>query len=87
MHMPSYKLWKEEGEKNDWKMPNAPLWKRLPIIRRIRAAIISHRMERHYAQWRAVGAVFRQPYDDWALWGIAHGFERPKGDADKELAA
>ena len=74
MHKPSYEKWLEDGKRNSWTMPDVPAWKRLPIIRRIRAFRHSMNVQRHNSMWRAMGAI-PTGYDEWVLWGMAHGLE------------
>lgn len=69
--------WIEDGEVNDWVMPRAAWWKRLPVIRRFRAAWHGLRVAVHQDAWtRATGAL-HSGYDNWVLYGIAKGQERP----------
>lgn len=73
------KRWIKDGEKNGWVMPKAVWWKRLPIIRRIRASFLFLRVSRHNGMWaRATGAI-PSGYDSWVLYGIAMGQERTTG--------
>lgn len=67
--------WRQDGERNGWQMPTAPRWKRLPIIRRIRAAHHAARVWRHDAAWSAFGLV-PTGYDEWVIFGMAMGMER-----------
>ena len=73
--MTDLERWKEDAADFGWTMPSASWWKRLPIIRHIRAAWLGWKVERHYALWKAMGAM-QTGYDSWVLYGIAHGFER-----------
>lgn len=67
--------WLEDARMNGWKMPSAPWWKRLPVVRHIRAAYLTGQVVRHQAFWtRATGAL-HSGYDHWVLWGIAQGME------------
>lgn len=67
--------WETAGEANDWVMPRAPLWKRLPIVRHVRGIWHSLMIERHESMWRSLGAL-PSGYDRWVVWGIFHGKER-----------
>ena len=69
-------VWRRAQLENGWIMPTAPWWKRLPIIRNIRAACLMWRVESHYSAWGSIGAFGRSGYDEWVIWGIANGFER-----------
>lgn len=69
--------WKECGERNGWLMPTAPLWKRLPIIRHVRALKDAVALKRHEDMYISMGLI-PTGYDQWVLWGIFHGKERPK---------
>lgn len=66
--------WLEDGAKNGWEpMRPATRWKRLPVIRHMRAFYLKVQIERHYVVWNAMGAM-RSGYDDWALVGIWRGY-------------
>lgn len=67
--------WLQQAERNGWKMPVAPAWKRLPVIRHVRAIWCAIQVERWYSSGPGMIGV-RTGYDDWALWGIWHGLER-----------
>ena len=63
--------WESDGIHNDWIMPAAPKWKRLPIIRHLRAIneyLFVRRLE------RAGNRTFSQ--DRWIALGIWLGKER-----------
>ena len=67
--------WLKDMAYNNWIMPFAPWWKRLPTIRHVRAILLKLRVERHYNS--GVGQYgLRSGYDDWVLYGIWHGYER-----------
>ena len=70
-----YENWQKTGDKNGWKMPSARLWKRLPIIRHVRALWLAWQAEKHAAAWAAMGAI-PSGYDSWILYGIFHGHEK-----------
>jgi hypothetical protein len=73
--------WLKDGRRNGWVMPCAPTWKRLPIIRHVRALVLSERVAKHNAAWLGLGFTQRG-YDAWVLRGIWLGMERKKnGDA------
>jgi hypothetical protein len=75
----SERIWREVAEENGWIMPTAPWWKRLPVIRRFRAAYHSYRAESWANAWGScgVGVGGVNPYDRWVIYGIAAGKERP----------
>lgn len=56
--------WLLDMNQNKWIMPFAPWWKRLPIVRHVRAAALKIKVEN------------RTEYDEWVLYGIWHGLER-----------
>lgn len=60
--------WKTIKARFGWKMPDAPWWKRLPIIRHIRARVWHAFM----TFWNNSNLVL---YDKWFLYGISRGFE------------
>lgn len=64
--------WLKQGRDNGWIMPAAPWWKRLPVIRHLRAAILKSRVEHHNAFWISAGKI-PTGYDEWVLFGIWHG--------------
>lgn len=70
--------WMADGERYGWEMPSASWWKRLPIIRRFRAAWGHYRVDRHNDLMAFIGLI-PTGYDRWVLYGIARGFERKKG--------
>lgn len=69
------KRWHEDAAENGWIMPEAPWWKRLPIIRNIRAAYHARRVDRWIMLWTAMGCL-PSGYDRWVIYGIARGYER-----------
>lgn len=70
----SLALWKADGDRFGYEMPAAPWWKRLPVIRHIRALIAAYRVENHNRFYRALGMI-PTGYDSWVVFGIAQGFE------------
>lgn len=72
--------WREQQIENGWVMPSAPWWKRLPIIRRFRAAWAEYQAERWAAAWGGAGVGIGgvNPYDRWVIYGIATGKERSR---------
>jgi hypothetical protein len=48
-------------------VPAAVWWKRLPIIRHIRAAYHTVQINRHYDQWASVGAIPWGAHKDYAV--------------------
>jgi hypothetical protein len=74
--------WLDDGRLYEWVMPCAPWWKRLPVIRRFRAAWASAKVAEHEAFHRSRGAII-VGYDKWVVWGMAHGYERKQGNRDE----
>lgn len=66
--------WWFDGGKNGWEMPSAPRWKRLPIIRHVRAIFGAIMVERWYHSGPGLIGI-RTGYDEWVLFGIWHGLE------------
>lgn len=75
--MTEIERWKHDGEEYGYSMPVAPAWKRLPIIRHIRAVCSRIAVERWYAFGPGQFGI-RTGYDDWIIFGIWHGLERSK---------
>ncbi len=48
-------------------MKPAVWWKRLPIIRHVRYCIVMYQINRHYDQWRAMGAIPWNAHEDYAI--------------------
>lgn len=76
--MTDLEKWKADGRNLGWKMPSAPWWKRLPVIRHIRVMWIGIQIARHDRFWRAFG-LLPTGYDQWVLFGIWHGKEGRDG--------
>jgi hypothetical protein len=70
--------WAIAGLRNGWKMPLAPWWKRLPVIRHIRVAYHAARLVIWEDFWRRAGYV-PNGYDDWVLAGMWRGWEERAG--------
>ena len=72
------KRWHEDKYKNGWVMPCAPKWKRLPIIRTIRAYWHNYQSCKIARQFGSlgIGLGWQNPYDSWVIYGIATGKER-----------
>ena len=69
------KLWHEQKAHHGWKLPPpAARWKRLPVIRHIRAAFLSVAVELHYSRWASVGFFGRTGYDRWVIYAIYRGW-------------
>lgn len=66
--------WAITGLRNGWKMPAAPWWKRLPLIRHIRVAYHAARLVIWEDFWIRAGYV-PSGYDDWVLHGMWKGWE------------
>lgn len=75
------RLWLEDAKQWGWEMPRASWWKRLPVIRHVRAAMARHRVGQWEAFWLSAGLLPRG-YDRWVIYGIARGFERSEGAAE-----
>lgn len=67
--------WEKDAQGMGWIMPAAPRWKRLPIIRHIRAMALSFGVARHNRFYRSIGKI-PTGYDSWVLHGIWIGKER-----------
>lgn len=67
--------WIKDMERYNWRMPPAPFWKTLPIIRHFRAAYLMHRVRENEAFWGRVGMT-PNGYDRWVIYGIARGYDR-----------
>lgn len=68
--------WQATGERWGWVMPAAPAWKRLPVIRHLRAVWAKVLIERWYSI--GPGSIgIRTGLDDWVVAGIWLGKERP----------
>lgn len=68
--------WVKEGQENNWQMPEAPWWARLPIVRHVRATVIRRKVLLHGVEAAKRGAV-PSTYGIWVVFGIWHGQERP----------
>lgn len=66
--------WATDGVRLGWQMPPAPRWKRLPIVRHLRAVWAAFMVERHYSRMGGLLGL-RTGYDEWVLFGIWHGQE------------
>lgn len=67
--------WLQDKEAYGWEMPAAPWWKKLPIIRHVRAIWAKIQVERWYSHGPGLLGI-RSGYDDWIVYGIFHGKER-----------
>lgn len=80
--MGDFERWKADGVAYGWVMPAAPWWKRLPVVRHVRAVWNGFWVEVWYR--KGPGSLgLRTGYDNWVLWGIAHGHERRTGDPSR----
>jgi hypothetical protein len=77
--------WAIAGLRNGWKMPTAPWWKRLPVIRHVRVMYHAARLVIWEDFWTRAGYV-PNGYDDWVLAGMWRGWEerRPAGSGSRE---
>jgi len=48
-------------------IPAAVWWKRLPVIRHVRAIRLSVQLARHYSAWEAMGAIAWDAHKDYAV--------------------
>jgi hypothetical protein len=71
----SERNWLDDAEDNGWLMPSAPKWKRLPVVRHIRAMYHSWRVSRHQQMWTAATGALHSGYDRWVIYGMARGWE------------
>ena len=67
--------WEKDAQGMGWSMPTAPAWKRLPIIRHVRAIYHAINVSRHNAFYRSMGMI-PTGYDEWVVHGIWKGKER-----------
>jgi hypothetical protein len=67
--------WEVAAAENGWEMPPAPKWKRLPIIRHVRAIWLSQQVARHNYFYGQIGLA-PTGYDEWVCAGIWQGKER-----------
>jgi len=73
--MTDLEKWDADGKKYGWRMPYAPFWKRLPVIRHVRCLWASVQVDRWYSS--GPGAIgIRTGYDEWVLFGIWHGKDK-----------
>ncbi len=75
MDMSNIGLWRRDGELNGWTMPTAPWWKRLPIIRHLRAVRAAVEVETWYVYGPGRFGV-RMGLDEWIVYGIWKGQEK-----------
>ena len=73
--MTDLEAWEKDAQDFGWQMPAAPRWKRLPVIRHIRASYHGWQVARHNAFWQSLGKI-PTGYDSWVIYGIAKGKER-----------
>jgi hypothetical protein len=66
--------WIKTGRDLGWQRPTAPRWKRLPVIRHIRAIRAAIAVDRHERFYRSIGLI-PTGYDQWVIHGIWHGYE------------
>jgi hypothetical protein len=69
------KVWHQQRVQNRWELPPPAVhWKRLPVIRHIRAAVLSFAVELHYSRWASIGCFRRTGYDRWVIYAIYRGW-------------
>lgn len=79
--MGEHQAWHQDGVTQGWRMPPAARWKRLPVVRHIRAMMAALAVDEHEHIWRAAGLIPTR-YDQWVLYGMWHGLSVPlEGDA------
>lgn len=77
--MSRLKRWADVGQEFGWRMPAKPpvWWKRLPLVRHVRAIWLLYQIERWYGY--GPGSIgLRSGYDDWVVEGIWLGQESPR---------
>jgi hypothetical protein len=67
--------WHDDQSSLGWVMPSAPRWKRLPIIRHLRAIRAAWHVFQHDSFYTRLGMI-PTGYDQWVLHGIWKGYER-----------
>jgi hypothetical protein len=67
--------WEQDAIDFGWVMPTAPRWKRLPVIRHVRAIWLSGKVARQTYAYIQFGFI-PSGYDKWVLRGIWIGKER-----------
>jgi hypothetical protein len=70
-----HKAWSMIQRDQGWIMPAAPRWKRLPLIRHLRAIRAAWHVHQHNAFYIGLG-LLPTGYDQWVLHGIWKGYER-----------
>lgn len=76
--MIKHQEWFNQGQRNNWHIPELKLYHRLPIIRHIVTLWSAWQVERWYA---AVPGI-RTGYDEWVLYGIWHNLSRLTGGSN-----
>jgi|WetSurMetagenome_2_1015567.scaffolds.fasta_scaffold106652_3 hypothetical protein len=72
--MTSEEQWFSVGQAMGWHLPPRAHWAlRLPGIRHVRALILAHRVEAHYAVWETMFCGLRSGYDEWVIYAIRTG--------------
>ena len=66
--------WLKAKTDNGWSMRPVSWWKRLPIIRHIRAIYFRLKVDRHNELCRSMGMI-PTGYDEWVVTGIWIGAE------------
>lgn len=64
-----YDRWRHDGLSNSWAMPPVSRWRRLPIIRHLRAVYGAWRAEQFYEPFSRMG-MLNTGYDRWVVSGI-----------------
>lgn len=70
----SDRAWLQDQLQFGWSLPRKAHWLlRRPIIRHVRALVLSWRIETRSAFWRSIGATY-SGYDAWVVYAIARGW-------------
>lgn len=68
--------WEADASAYGWQMPRAEWWKRQWGIRHIRCAYFAGKVQQNNQFWHSQGLILTG-YDNWVLYGIRRGWERP----------
>lgn len=76
----SDKAWHEDQIRHGWVMPSATWWKRLPVIRHVRAAYYRYRAleQARFFGRVGIGLGTIHELDAWICYGMARGWEGKK---------
>lgn len=66
-------IWRAQRDEYGWVLPvPAVWWKRLPVIRLVRAVYLLVRVEIHYEVGCGMG--LKRGYDEWVIYAIRRGW-------------